>query len=283
MDGILLINKEKGPTSFDIIEKLKKKFKLKKIGHAGTLDPLAEGLLIVLINNATKINNYLDYEKEYEIEVKFGFSTETDDLEGKIIKNAPVPDNLENKLKNIIPEFIGEIEQIPPKYASIKIDGKKLYELSRKGKQIEIKPRKVFIKSIDIINCSNDIAKLKVICKTGAYMRALARDFGEKLNSAATLYYLKRTRIGKFTLDNSYSIDSIINLEEKLISINDALYEMNPVYLDEESYEKVKNGISIGNNSKIYTGFCKLIFLDKVVAIGQIFGNTIEIKRGISL
>ncbi|MCX8092586.1 MAG: tRNA pseudouridine(55) synthase TruB, partial [Candidatus Goldbacteria bacterium] len=248
---------------------------------AGTLDPLAEGLLIILINNATKINNYLDYEKEYEIEVKFGIATETDDLEGKIIKTAPVPENLENRISEIIPFFTGEIEQIPPKYASIKIDGKKLYELSRQGKQIEIKPRKVYINSINIIHCSYDIVKLKVICKTGAYMRALARDIGEKLGSAATLHYLKRTRIGRFTVDNSYVIDNLTTIEEKIISINDALYDMPAIYLDDESYEKVKNGAPVGNNSKTYTGYCKLIYHDRVVAIGQIFGNTIEIKRGI--
>ncbi len=281
MDGLLLINKEKGPTSFDTIEKLKKKFNIKKIGHAGTLDPLAEGLLIVLINNATKINNYLDYEKEYEIEVKFGFATETDDLEGKIIKNTPVPDNLSEKLKNIIQDFTGEIEQVPPKYSSIKVNGKKLYELSREGKTVDIKPRKVYIKSIDIIECYGDIAKLKVVCHTGAYMRSLARDLGEKIGSSATLSYLKRTRIGKFSVNDSISINEITNLQDRLISINDALYEMPAIILDEDSYIKVKNGATIGNNSKTYTGMCKLIFANKVIAIGQIFGNTIEIKRGI--
>jgi tRNA pseudouridine55 synthase len=281
MNGILLLYKQKGPTSFETIEKLKKKFNLKKVGHCGTLDPLAEGLLITLINNATKINNFVNYEKEYEIEVKFGFATETDDMEGEIIKKTTVPANLQNSIKEIIPSFIGEIEQIPPRYASIKIQGKKLYEISRQGKTIDIKPRKVFIKSIDIINCTNDTARLKVICRTGAYMRALARDLGEKLSSAATLFYLKRTRIGKFTINESFLIDNISNLKENLISINDALYEMTPVFLDDDSYKKVKNGASIGNNSKTYTGFCKLIYNDEVIAIGQIFGNTIEIKRGI--
>jgi len=281
MNGILLLYKQKGPTSFETIEKLKKKFNLKKVGHCGTLDPLAEGLLITLINNATKINNFVNYEKEYEIEVKFGFATETDDMEGEIIKKTTVPANLQNSIKEIIPSFIGEIEQIPPRYASIKIQGKKLYEISRQGKTIDIKPRKVFIKSIDIINCTNDTARLKVICRTGAYMRALARDLGEKLSSAATLFYLKRTRIGKFTINESFLIDNISNLKENLISINDALYEMTPVFLDDDSYKKVKNGATIGNNSKTYTGFCKLIYNDEVIAIGQIFGNTIEIKRGI--
>jgi len=281
MDGILLINKEKGPTSFDTIEKLKKKFNIKKIGHAGTLDPLAEGLLIALLNNATKINNYFDYEKEYEIEVKFGFATDTDDLEGQIIKNTQIPENLLEKIKNILPNFTGEIEQIPPKYSSIKVNGKKLYELSREGKTVDIKPRKVFIKSIDIIDCSADIAKLKVVCHTGAYMRSLARDLGEKLGSSATLSYLKRTRIGKFSVNNSFRINDISNIEDIIISINDALYEMPAVFLDDDSYKKIKNGASVGNNSKTYTGLCKLIYQGKVVAIGQIFGNTVEVKRGI--
>lgn len=283
MNGILLVNKNKGPTSFETTEKLKKKFNLKKVGHAGTLDPLAEGLLIALINDATKINNYLNYEKEYEIEVKFGLSTDTDDLEGKIVKNADIPPNLEKKIRQIIPDFTGEIEQIPPKYSSIKINGKKLYELSRKGKIVEIKPRKVFIKSIDIIDCSDKIVKLKVVCHTGTYMRALARDLGQKLNSAAILYYLKRTRIGKFTVNESFLIDDIINLEAKIISINNALYEMTPIFLDDESYIKIKNGLSISNNSKTYTGLCKLIYQGKVIAIGQIFGNVIEVKRGIEI
>src|SRR5208337_4330703 len=148
MDGIILINKQKGITSFKTVDFIKKKFNLEKIGHSGTLDPMATGLLIGMINKATKINEYLDYDKEYEIEITFGKETDTCDAEGRVVRQAPVPDNLMEKIKNIIPSFTGEIMQKPPAFSALKKDGEKSYILARKGIAVELIPRSVRINKI---------------------------------------------------------------------------------------------------------------------------------------
>ncbi len=279
MDGILLINKEKGLTSFQVIEKLKEKFNIKKIGHAGTLDPLGKGLLIVLINKATKINNYISYPKEYIIEIKFGISTDTDDMEGKIIKQTSVPDNLEEKIKNIIPEFTGEIMQIPPKYSALKKNGEKLYELARAGIEFEVNPRKVNIYKIEIKNVNKNTVILSVVCSTGTYMRSLARDIGERIGSSGVLFDLTRTKIGNFTVENSYKIDELSSLDDKLISINNALYEIPEIQLNEKQYKIIKNGNSITFENCFKQGIVKLIFNDEVVAIASIWGGIVKVKR----
>ncbi len=281
MDGILLINKEKGPTSFDTIEKLKRRFKIAKIGHGGTLDPAGEGLLIALLGKATKISDYLPDDKEYDIEIKFGVRTDTDDLEGKVVEEKPVPENLELKIKEAIPSFLGEITQVPPAYSAIKKDGKKLYELARAGKEVNPEPRKVVIRSLDIINVKDNFARLKAVCITGTYMRSLARDLGKKTGSCAVLSGLKRTRIGTFSVNDAYNVDAIDSLDGKIIPIINALYDMPVVLLNSGMYEKVKNGMQVNHSLKMLSGMCKMVFGSDVVAIGEIFGGVVKIKRGI--
>lgn len=281
MNGILLVNKEKGMTSFEVIEKLKEKFNLKKIGHSGTLDPLGKGLLIILINEATKINNYISYPKEYLIEIKFGIATDTDDMEGKIIKERPVPDNLEEKIKNILPEFIGEIMQVPPKYSAIKKNGEKFYELARAGAEFEVNPKKVNIYSIELKKVNKDTVSLLVTCSTGTYMRSLARDIGEKIGSAGVLSDLTRTKIGKFKIEDSFKLDEISSIEDKLISIKDALYDIPEIKLNEKQFEIIKNGNPLSLENCFEQGIVKLTFNNNVIAIGSIWGGIIKVKRGI--
>lgn len=281
MNGILLINKEKGITSFEVVKKIKQKFNLQKVGHSGTLDPLGKGLLIILVNKATKINAYLSYPKEYLIEIKFGIATDTDDLEGKIIKKAPIPENLEQKILKVLPEFTGEIMQVPPKYSAIKKNGEKLYELARNGVEFEVQPKKVNIYNINLLKAINDTATLVVTCSTGTYMRSLARDIGEKIGSAAVLLDLTRTKIGNFSIENSLKLDEIKSLENNLISIKDALYELPEIILNEKQYELVKNGNSITMENCFTTGIVKLIFNDEVIAIASIWNGVVKIKRGI--
>jgi len=281
MNGILLINKEKGMTSFEVVEKIKQKFNIQKVGHSGTLDPLGKGLLIILINKATKINSYISYPKEYLIEIKFGMATDTDDLEGKIIKETPVPENLEQRLLKVLPEFTGEIMQVPPKYSAIKKNGEKLYELARTGVEFEVQPKKVNIYNINLLEATNNTATLLVTCSTGTYMRSLARDIGEKIGSAAVLSDLTRTKIGNFSVEKSLKLEEIKSIENNLISIKDALYELPEVVINEKQYEFVKNGNSITLENCFTTGIVKLIFKNEVVAIASIWNGVVKIKRGI--
>jgi tRNA pseudouridine55 synthase len=281
MNGILLINKEKGMTSFEVVEKIKQKFNIQKVGHSGTLDPLGKGLLIILINKATKINSYISYPKEYLIEIKFGMATDTDDLEGKIIKETPVPENLEQRLLQVLPEFTGEIMQVPPKYSAIKKNGEKLYELARTGVEFEVQPKKVNIYNINLLGATNNTATLLVTCSTGTYMRSLARDIGEKIGSAAVLSDLTRTKIGNFSVEKSLKLEEIKSIENNLISIKDALYELPEVVINEKQYEFVKNGNSITLENCFTTGIVKLIFKNEVVAIASIWNGVVKIKRGI--
>ncbi len=281
MDGILLINKEKGPTSFGAIEQVKRKFKLKKVGHSGTLDPLATGLLMIMIGKATKISDYLPSNKEYEMEVTFGRSTNTDDAEGETLKEAPVPENLEEKIKGLLPEFTGEITQIPPKFSAIKKDGQKLYDLARAGKEVNPEPRQVTVHSIEIMGCSGDKATLRVACSSGTYMRSIARDMGEKLGSAAYLSALVRTKIGEFTLKQSHMTASLDTLEGNLVSMREALYAIPEMVLSDENFGKVKNGMTIDNMTSTKAGFIKLIHENKLIAIGQAKYGKVYVKRGI--
>lgn len=282
MDGIILLYKEKGVTSFQAVSELKKKLLLNKIGHSGTLDPMAEGLLIALINNATKVNEYINYEKEYEIEIKFGIQTNTDDMEGEIINTAPVPDNIWQKIKNILPHFKGTIKQVPPAYSAIKKNGKKYYEMARAGQEFEIEPRKVTINSIDLISAENDRAMLRVRCAGGTYMRALARDIGEKLDSVATLSYIKRTRIGNFSANDAKKISEIDALEGHLIPLAEAIYDMPAVLMDKDDYSKIKNGNPIDNKMNLKEGTTvKMIYNGNVIAIGEVGTGWVKVIRGI--
>ena len=274
----LNVYKEKGITSFDVIHKLRKILNIKKIGHSGTLDPLAQGVLQIAVGDATRLLEYLDNDKEYIAEIKFGYNSTTDDDEGEkeFIKK---PDFTEKELQYTLNEFNGKISQIPPKYSAIKIDGQKLCDLARKNKQIpEIKPRDVEIYSIKLINFqAPDCAKIKVNCSKGTYIRSLARDIGEKLNCGAYLTNLTRTKAGNFHIENSQKLSA----EIKNFALNpiDAL-NLNKIKITEEQYKKVINGnplkyIENKTNSKKYM----LIFNNTLVSIANLSDNILKMEK----
>ncbi|MFP4467266.1 MAG: tRNA pseudouridine(55) synthase TruB [Candidatus Goldiibacteriota bacterium] len=281
MDGILLVNKPKGPTSHDIIFDIRKKFGIKKTGHTGTLDPMAEGLMIILIGRATKISPYMHFSKEYEIGVLFGRSTETDDSEGRQIKECPVPEHLDEKVSEILPGFTGEIMQVPPDFSAVKKDGKKLYTLARRGKKISADPRPVKITNISIIALKGDTVFLKVNASAGTYMRSLARDMGKQLGSCAMLSHIKRTKIGVFCLENAKYPDELTDIKKDLISINDALYDMPGINIDENDEKRLKNGMPINSPGGENPDTVKLVRNGKVIAIGRTGSGIISVKRGI--
>jgi len=213
IDGILLINKQAGITSYDVIRKLKRVLpKGQKIGHAGTLDPFATGLLIILLGKYTKkMTEILEMEKEYVVKAELGYSTDTQDVTGrKTMEVANIKYVKESKIRNLVEEnFLGEIKQVPPQFSAKKIKGKKAYEFAREGEEVKLKPNLVTVKKFEIINYNWPIVSFKIICSSGTYVRTLVNDLGELLGTYATAMELKRTRIGEYTLEDVLKSEEI--------------------------------------------------------------------------
>jgi tRNA pseudouridine55 synthase len=210
MNGVVIVNKPKGITSYDVIRFFKRTFRLQdKIGHAGTLDPLASGLLIVCLGKATRLSStFMRMEKEYVARMLLGVITDTDDIKGEIIKKEPVNVD-ETEVKRVINSFIGDIEQVPPVVSAIKHKGKPLYKLHRQGVVVAPCQRKVFIREIEILSLQIPFIDFRVVCSKGTYIRALCRDIGNALGCGGTQTELKRTRVGDYRLDESFTLEDI--------------------------------------------------------------------------
>jgi len=209
---VLLINKPLGWTSADVVRKIRNLIRIKKVGHAGTLDPLATGLLILCTGKFTKkINEYMAQEKEYTGSFTMGATTPSYDLETKPENFKDYSLLTEESIKAIAAEFTGEILQIPPIHSAIKKEGKRAYEFARSGKHIELEPRKITIKEFEIVSVNLPLVHFRVVCSTGTYIRSLANDIGIKSGCGAYLSSLCRTRIGNFTLDQSISVEEFVN------------------------------------------------------------------------
>ncbi|MBV7274909.1 tRNA pseudouridine(55) synthase TruB [Clostridium sp. PL3] len=251
MDGILNINKPTGMTSFDVVRKVKNIAKTKKVGHTGTLDPEASGVLPICIGRATKLVDYImnDY-KIYKAELKLGVITDTYDREGKILKTSQINVSKE-QVESIINSFIGEIEQVPPMFSALKVNGQRLYSLARQGIEVERKARKINIYDIDIldINIPNIIFEVK--CSKGTYIRSLCYDIGERLECGGTMWNLQRIKTGAFNILNSVELETLNsdNISDYLIPMDRALDEYPKLHL-EEKYEKLLfNGVTIKDYS----------------------------------
>ncbi|PKN02913.1 tRNA pseudouridine(55) synthase TruB [Candidatus Dojkabacteria bacterium HGW-Dojkabacteria-1] len=219
IDGILLIDKEVGITSYDAIRKLKKVLeKGQKIGHGGTLDPFASGLLLVLLGKATKLMERIhSLEKEYVVKGEFGFSTDTQDITGKVLeKNTLIP-TIDDIKKVVKESFLGNISQIPPMYSAKKVNGKKAYELARMGESVELKPKEVFIKEFEILQYEYPKIECRIVCSSGTYVRTLIHDLGISLGTYATAKELRRTCIGEFNISNALSSKDIKDGLEKYV------------------------------------------------------------------
>ncbi|MBP9927536.1 MAG: tRNA pseudouridine(55) synthase TruB [Cyclobacteriaceae bacterium] len=207
---MLLINKPVGWTSFDVVNKLRYKLKIKKIGHAGTLDPLATGLLILCTGKMTKrIDEFQAQEKEYTGKFIIGQTTPSHDLETEVSEMKDISSISEEVIIQTAKKFLGTIQQIPPLHSAIKVDGKRAYKLARKGKDIELKPREVVISAFDILEIKKPAISFRIVCSKGTYIRSIARDFGNILGVGAYLTDLCRTRIGEFKLKDASTIDEI--------------------------------------------------------------------------
>ena len=249
MNGFLLVNKEKGYSSNEIVQKIKKKFSLNKVGHLGTLDPDAEGLLIIAINRATKFSNYfLNSDKSYYVEIKLGKSTTTDDVSGEIIEEFEVKCS-EDEVKKEINNFLGKSFQKPPFFSALKYKGKPLYKYARKGEFINKEPREIEIKEIKNISYKDKICSFQILCSKGTYIRSIARDLGKNLGCGGYMLYLKRLSQHKFSLFDAHTIEELSL--ERTIKIDDFFKDYEKLSLNEESLKIFLNGGRVFLNKDI--------------------------------
>lgn len=248
MDGVLNIRKEKGYTSFDVVAKLRGILRMKKIGHTGTLDPEAEGVLPVVLGKATKLVDLLtEKQKTYEALLHLGLETDTQDMTGKVLREEPVNVTEEEAIA-VIRSFLGEQQQIPPMYSALKVDGKKLYELAREGKTVERKPRTVHFYEIEIKKIELPYIRFSVTCSKGTYIRTLCHDIGQKLGCGGCMEELIRTRSGNFDLEDSMTLaqveEAVKNgtIENRVIRIGQVLKDYPEIFCTREGDRLLENG-----------------------------------------
>ena len=270
MDGIVLINKEKNCTSRDVVNQVSKILKTKNIGHTGTLDPIATGVLVLCIGKATKLVEVItSYDKEYEAEVILGIKTDTKDITGKILKEEKAIISKEN-IEECLKKMIGTYNQTVPIYSAVKINGKKLYEYARNNEEIELPKRKVTIKELKLISditYEKEKTKFKIKCHVskGTYIRSLIEDIATNLNTIGTMENLKRTKQGNFQIASANTIQDIENNKFKIYSIEEILEKFYKIEMTDDLYFKIKNGSIIKNNyNHDIVAFTKN---DKVIAI----------------
>ncbi len=258
MNGIIVVNKENGYTSRDVVNIISKIMRTKKVGHTGTLDPIAEGVLVVCVGKCTKLCDYFTSSyKEYIVEFKLGYETDTLDYTGNVI-NTSDKNVSKDDIINVINSFIGEYSQEVPLYSAVKINGKKLYEYARNNIKVDLPSRIVNIKNIEILEI-NDVIKIKCLVSKGTYIRSLIRDIGYKLGTYATMTKLVRTKQGDFNIENSYSLEDIKNNNYKLYSLEEIFKQYPRIELNNDEYKKVSNGVILDN---IYNSPYVLFYYD---------------------
>ena len=276
MNGVIVVNKEKGMTSFDVVHEIKKIFHTKKVGHTGTLDPLAEGVLIVCIGNATKIVELITAkDKEYIAEAKLGIKTDTLDTEGEIIDKKDFNiDLLEDTINSFKKTYLQEV----PIYSAVKVNGKKLYEYARNNIEVELPKKEVTIKEIELLSTSNDTFIFKCLVTKGCYIRSLINDIASSMNTYATMTSLIRTKQGKTTINDAYTLDDIRNNNYKLYTIDEVL-DYPVIEVNELLEKKIHNGVKINNTFNIKD---KVIFKNKnnkLLGIYELDNNKLKVWK----
>jgi tRNA pseudouridine55 synthase len=265
MNGILNIYKPTGMTSFDVVRKIRKISNVKKVGHAGTLDPEASGVLPVCIGKATKAIDYImgDF-KIYEAELKLGVITDTYDKEGKILRESEV-NATEEEIIQVINSFVGEIKQVPPMYSALKVNGKKLYELARAGIEVEREARPIVIYNIDIMDIKLPCVKFRVKCSKGTYIRSLCYDIGEVLKCGGMMWNLQRTATGQFHIDDAINIEDLNeeNISQYIMPIEKVFQKNARIILEDRFIKFLLNGVVVKDRaltSKIEVGITYSIY-----------------------
>ncbi len=252
MDGVLNINKPSGMTSHDVVQKVRRLLKEKRVGHTGTLDPLATGVLVLCVGKATRIAQYLEAgEKEYQAVMRLGVTTDTLDAEGKVLETRTYVPPDKSQVQNALKEFAGEIMQRPPAYSAVKVGGVPSYKLARLGKAEPLKPRSITIHCIDLTAYNDPFIHLAVRCSKGVYIRTLCADLGEALGTGAHLTGLTRTRSGRFRIDDTVTLDQLAVMsaegvvQQVLVSIDKALEDFPALTLDEVESARMAHGSRI--------------------------------------
>ncbi|MBX3281340.1 MAG: tRNA pseudouridine(55) synthase TruB [Acidobacteria bacterium] len=255
MDGVLIIDKPAGPTSHDVVNRVRRIFQTRKVGHTGTLDPFATGVMVVLVGKATRLAKFVDKaDKEYEAELRFGISTDTGDLTGKPLGEMRRNSVSFAEISEVLDQFRGEIMQTPPMFSAKKVDGKKLYELARLGKEIERKPVTVTIREIKVMTKGTEpceVHRIRVSCSAGTYIRTLAEDIAKALGTAAHLTALRRTASGRFSIKESVQLDALAEDTDPirhLLPIETLVAELPRFTLSKERERMTLNGLS----SRVY-------------------------------
>jgi tRNA pseudouridine55 synthase len=286
MNIVVNLNKDKGITSQDAVTMVRRIFKVKKAGHTGTLDPLATGVMLVCLNEATKISSLIEsFEKEYLATAKLGESTDTLDAEGKIIRKACAFTITANDIEQILSRFTGEIEQIPPMYSALKVSGKPLYKLARQGIEVERKPRKVTVRALEILGFASPFFTLRIVCSKGTYVRSLCNDIGDALGVGAHMTDLIRTRVGNFRIENSVKVQELPQKPSALHSIDAVLDRLPELSVTGEDLKKARNGnplplILMPDFHYASGEMMRLKDNDgKIFGIGKVMKDSIKIER----
>lgn len=277
--GFLNIYKPVGMTSHDVVSVLRRVTKIKQIGHTGTLDPFAEGVLPICIGKATRLIEYLQDDKEYLATVQFGAATNTFDLDGEKVFTSDKKVSRDD-IKEGLKSFEGEISQLPPIFSAIKVKGKKLYEYARKGEEVEIQPRKVVIENIELKNFDEELQQAQILlkCSKGTYIRSIANDLGKNLGCGGYLIKLIRIQAGKFRVENSVQLDGI-DVESNLINPLDIL-SLPKIAVDNDDLARIKNGMPIYKTCDKIGNFVSLIYNDvEICAVGIADGEKIKLKK----
>lgn len=280
MEGIIVVNKTKGITSFDVIRKLKKILKTKKIGHTGTLDPLATGVMLVCVGKATKLASDLEAKnKIYIADFDIGYATNTYDVEGKKIAENIIEVSKEN-LEQSIKKFIGNIKQVPPMYSAIKIDGNKLYHLARKGIEVERPERDITIEYINLLDFKDNKAKIETKVSKGCYIRSLIYDIGQDLGTYATMTALQRKQVGEYSLENSYSLEQIeemtLNNNFKFLKTIEEIFSYDKYSLQtEKELTLYKNGNTVKIKENLENKRYRIYFQNEFVGLANIENNNL--------
>lgn len=274
MNGVINIYKNTGMTSFDVVAMIRRVAKMKKVGHTGTLDPAASGVLPVCLGKATKIIDYImENKKVYRVNLKLGMITDTYDLEGEVLKEKDASHITKDEILECINSFVGTIDQVPPMYSALKQNGVRLYELARQGIEVHREARKITIYSIENIKIeSNDNIQMDVCCSKGTYIRSLCFDIGEKLDVGATMTALERIQNGPFTKEEAINIEDLTEevLEKYLISIEEALDAFEKITVNEKFSKLLRNGVKVFDN-RMYSRDVELNKLYRVYEDNGVF------------
>jgi len=284
MDAVINFRKPKHISSQNAVTRVKRFFGVRKAGHAGTLDPMATGVLIICLNEATKITRFLsDLDKEYMVSLKLGERTDTYDSTGSTIEQTPCPSFTESDLCGVLEHFTGQIKQMPPMFSAIKKNGQPLYKLARKGMTVKRPERTVTIDSIELRHLHLPYVDLNVQCSKGTYIRSLCDDIGKALGVGAHMVSLERTRIGFFKIEHAVSLEELPSHNKgACFSIDAALSHLNEIHLDKDTYHKARHGraVDIPYGTLLTNQYVRLKNPEKMLfGIGRVEGNTVKMTR----